>query len=112
MHSSEPTEKELLKQVLAPLLEDFNYWFSRCVSLLESETMPFLSSDEQGNLLQKIKQAQDEVQTSILLFKVTEGQVGIDTKILMSWHQLVAQCWQIARKWRTTNEQLTMDNDQ
>lgn len=102
MHSSESTEKELLKKVLLPLLEDFTHWFSRSSTLLESETMPFLSSDEQGNLLNRIKQAQAEVQTATMLFKMTEA--GIDTKVLIPWHKLVGECWQVSRQWRTIRE--------
>lgn len=104
MHSSESTEKELLKKVLLPLLEDFTYWFSRSSTLLESETMPFLSPDEQGSLLNRLKQAQAEVQTATMLFKVTDGQAGIDTKVLIPWHKLVGECWQVSRKWRTIHE--------
>lgn len=104
MHSSESTEKELLKKVLLPLLEDFTYWFSRSSALLESETMPFLSPDEQGNLLRRIKQAQGEVQTATMLFKVTDGQAGVDTKVLMPWHKLVSECWYVTRQWRTIHE--------
>lgn len=104
MQSSESTEKELLKKVLLPLLEDFTYWFSRSSSLLESETMPFLSPDEQGNLLNRIKQAQDEVQSATVLFKVTDYQVGIDTKVLIPWHKLVGECWQVTRRWRSLHQ--------
>ena len=33
MSTEQPTEKELLKSVLEPLLEDFQYWFGRSRSL-------------------------------------------------------------------------------
>lgn len=104
MHSSEPTEKELLKQILEPLLEDFDYWFSRSSSLLESETMPFLSTDEQQDLIQRIKQAQGEVKTAQMLFKITDGQAGIDTQVLVPWHKLVGECWNIFRRWRLAQQ--------
>lgn len=100
MQPSQPTEKELLKTILVPLLEDFQYWFSRSHSLLESEKMPFLSENEQNQLLARLKQAQKEVETAKILFHATDGQAGVDTKVLLPWHQLVAQCWDIARKWR------------
>ena len=100
MHSSESSEKELLKKILEPLLEDFIYWFSRSSSLLESHTMPFLSKDEQNDLLERVRQAQKEVQTASMLFKMTDGKVGIDTQVLVPWHRLVNECWQVARKWR------------
>ena len=61
MSPQQPTEKELLETVLEPLLEDIQYWFSRSRSLLESESMPFLSQSEQAQLLKKIKDNQQEV---------------------------------------------------
>ncbi len=100
MQPSQPTEKELLEKVLAPLLEDFQYWFSSSKSLLESQRITFLSEEEQNNLITRIKNSQEEVKTASMLFKVTDGQAGIDTKVLMLWHQLVAECWTVARKWR------------
>ena len=102
---SKPNEKEILEQVLAPLFEDFQYWFTRSSSLLESETMPFLSTEEQENLLARLKQAQAEVQAASILFKATDGQAGVETKALLPWHQLVAECWSIARKWREAKQQ-------
>lgn len=104
MNPSQPTEKELLKKLLQPLLEDFDYWFSRSRSFLESETIDFLSSEEQEDLLTRIRQSQQEVQTTKMLFEATDGQVGIDTKILMPWHQLVAECWSVAQKWRSEQQ--------
>lgn len=99
MQPSQPTEKELLRKILLPLLEDFKYWFSRSSSLLESENMPFLSQEEQMGLLNRLKQAQGEVETARMLFNVTDGQAGVDTRVLLPWHQLVAECWDVARRW-------------
>ena len=104
MSSKQPTEKELLKQVLEPLLDDFQYWFSRSLTLLESERLPFYSEPEQAEFLEKIKLAQKEVNTAKMLFQATDGEAGIDPKMLMPWHQLVAQCWDIARRWRQFKE--------
>jgi hypothetical protein len=103
MSSEQPKERELLKTVLEPLLEDFQYWFARTSSLLESTQMSFLSEGEQTQLLTRIQQSQQEVSTAQMLFKATDGRAGIDSKVLLPWHQLVAQCWQIAQKWRAIN---------
>ena len=105
MSTEQPTEKELLKTVLEPLLDDFQYWFERSRNLLESETMPFLESQEQAQLLAKIIQSQREVSTAQMLFQATGGSTGIDSKMLLPWHQLVAQCWNVAQKWRETKNQ-------
>ena len=100
MSTEQPTEKELLKTILEPLLEDFQYWFERSLSLLKSEQMPFFTDREQAQTLEKITLALQEVQTSQMLFQATSGAAGIDSKMLFSWHQLVAECWNIAKKWR------------
>ncbi|MEL6927569.1 MAG: DUF2605 domain-containing protein [Cyanobacteria bacterium J06600_6] len=100
MSTEQPTEKELLKTVLEPLLEDFQYWFGRSRTLLESEQMPFFTTQEQTDFLDRLVYAQQEVQTAQMLFKATDGLAGIDSKMLLPWHQLVAECWNIARKRR------------
>ena len=100
MSTDRPTEKELLKTVLEPLLEDFQYWFERSRSLLESERMSFFSDEEQAQLLARIVRSQQEVQTAKMLFEATDGSAGIDSKMLLPWHQLVAECWNVARKRR------------
>ena len=98
MSTEQPTEKELLKTILEPLLEDFQYWFERSLSLLRSEQMPFFTESEQAQTEERIALALQEVQTSQMLFKATDGAAGIDSKILHYWHQLVAECWSIARR--------------
>jgi hypothetical protein len=103
MQSSQPSEKQLLKEILQPLLDDFEYWFSRSRSLLESERLSFLSVEEQNNLLERIKRSQEEVKTASMLFKITEA--GIDTKVLFPWHKLVSECWGVANKWRHLKNQ-------
>ena len=102
MSAEQPTEKELLKTVLEPLLEDFLYWFGRSRTLLESEQMSFMTTGEQSELLARIIQSQQEVQTAKMLFEATEESAGIDSKMLIPWHQLVAECWDVSRRRRTT----------
>ncbi len=101
MSNSHPNKHELLKTILEPLLEDFQYWFSLSSTLLESERISFLSPQEQAELLRRVKHNQREVSTAQMLFQATGGQAGIDSAMLMPWHRLVAECWQVARRWRS-----------
>ena len=101
MNQSQPSEQDLLKSVLQPLLEDFQYWFSRSRSLLESEDITFLSDQQQSELLERVKTAQQEVSTAQMLFQVTDGKVGIETATLVPWHRLVSECWQVGMRWRS-----------
>jgi Protein of unknown function (DUF2605) len=101
MQDSNLPGTELLKAVLQPLLEDFEYWFARSRNFLEAERLSFMSEQEQSDLLLRIKQAQEELHTAKMLFTATEGQVGIDMATLMPWHQLVAECWNVATRFRS-----------
>ena len=100
MLSPSLSDSGLLKSVLEPLLEDFQFWFSRAKKLLESENITFMSDQEQNALLERVNTAQKEVSAAQILFKATDGTVGIDTPTLVPWHQLVAECWQVSMRWR------------
>jgi Protein of unknown function (DUF2605) len=100
MRDSNVPEPELLKTVLQPLLEDFQYWFARSRDFLEAEQLSFMSDQEQSDLLGRVKHAQEEVNTAKMLFVATEAQVGIDMATLMPWHQLVTECWKVAMRFR------------
>lgn len=93
-------EPELLKTLLEPLLEDFQYWFERSRSRLENSQIHFLEPEKQADLLERVKQTQQEVSATQSLFKATNGQVGVEASTLMTWHQLVAECWQVMLRFR------------
>ncbi len=92
---------DLLKTVLEPLLEDFQYWFSRSRHLLDTEEISFLDPQNQADLLARVIQAQQEVGTAQMLVKVTDGQAGVEMAVLMPWHQLLTECWRIAIRFRS-----------
>ncbi|MGF1486828.1 MAG: DUF2605 domain-containing protein [Prochloraceae cyanobacterium] len=96
----QPKENELLKNVLEPLLEDFQYWFARSRSLIESEQLTFLSAQEKRQLLDRIKKTQQEVSATQMLFKATDGKAGVDPQTLIPWHQLVVESWEVSKRWR------------
>jgi len=101
MFNSNLPEPDLLKTVLEPLLDDFQYWFSRSRTLLETETLSFLSPADHAALLDRVIQTQQEVSTVQTLLKVTNGQAGVDTSVLVTWHHLVTECWQVSMKLRS-----------
>jgi Protein of unknown function (DUF2605) len=100
MPPSHPSEQDLLKTILQPLLEDFSYWFARSISLLESEQITFLSESEQNELLAKVKNAAQEVSVAQMLFNATDGQVGIEPSTMLTWHRIVGECWRVATLFR------------
>ena len=104
MRDSNLPEPELLKAVLQPLLEDFQYWFARSRDFLETERLSFMSHEEQADLLLRVKLAQEKVNTAKMLFAATDGQVGIEMETLMPWHQLVTECWKVTMRFRQERE--------
>ncbi|MDJ0724651.1 MAG: DUF2605 domain-containing protein [Prochloraceae cyanobacterium] len=100
MLPSQPKENELLKTILEPLLEDFQYWFKNSRSLLETEQLTFLSEREKAELLDRIKKTQQEVRATQMLFKATDGKAGVDPRTLIPWHHLVVQSWEVSKRWR------------
>jgi hypothetical protein len=95
-------DSDLLKTVLQPLLEDFQYWFGRSHDLLTTEEISFMSREQQADLLARVRYAQEEVNTAKMLLAATDGQAGVDMATLMPWHKLVHECWQVAMRHRQT----------
>lgn len=96
-----PGQTTLLAQVLSPLLDDFQYWFQRSLTLLEQGPLQGTSAEDQARLLDRLRQAMAETQTAASLLAVTDGQVGVDPAQVMTWHTLVAECWVVARRHRS-----------
>ncbi|MBG0744048.1 MAG: DUF2605 domain-containing protein [Cylindrospermopsis raciborskii KL1] len=100
MSESNLSASQLLQSLLEPLLEDFEYWFARSQQLLENEKISFMTEQEQSDLLDRVKQAQLEVNTSKMLFNATGKQVGLDMATLAPWHQLLGECWRVGMRYR------------
>lgn len=90
----------LLSQVLQPLLEDFQYWFDRSLTLLNQGPLHGLTPDHQAELKARLRTALSETQTASALLAATDGQVGVDPIQVRHWHTLVAECWAVARRHR------------
>ncbi len=104
MSPSQPSEQELLQNILQPLLTDFEYWFSRSIELLTNQRISFLSASEQSDLLGRVEHAQQEVKVSQMLFQATGQQVGIEPRQMLVWHKLVSECWQVSMQFRQSQQ--------
>lgn len=91
-------DPELLKTLLAPLLDDFDYWFSRSQVLLESERLEFMAIEEQQRLLKRVLESLGAVRTMRSLMSATHA--GVEMAVLMEWHRLVHECWGVSMKHR------------
>ncbi len=90
----------MLKSILEPLLADFQSSLEKARSLLETESISFLSPQAQLDLTTRVQQAQKEVQTAQILLDATNGQVGVEMSVLIPWHRLLIECWQVAMRHR------------
>jgi Protein of unknown function (DUF2605) len=103
MYPTDLPDPDLLKTLFEPLLEDFLYWLGRTKSLLLEEEIDFLGTEAQADLLGRVEQALQEIQATQSLFRATDGQAGVDSTVVMNWHKLVAECWQVSVQFRTAN---------
>jgi Protein of unknown function (DUF2605) len=101
---SQPSEQELLQTILQPLLVDFDYWFSQSHELLEREQIAFLSPVAQAELLDRVKQAKQEVTVAKLLFQAVDGQAGIEPSQMVAWHKIVTECWHVSMQLRQSKQ--------
>ena len=105
MKPDDPTELTLLKSILEPLLEDFIYWFERAQVFIEKEELTFLTPEEKRSLLQRFRDSEQEVKTARALYQATDGRAGVEASIMVPWHNLVAEYWQLASQWRQLQSQ-------
>jgi len=101
--STPPEDTDLLKSVLPPLLNDFQHWFGRTISMLENQTVGFLTPTQQSDLLTRVRTAQQQVSASQALSSATGSQAGIEMPVVMGWHKLVHECWGVAIRLRKEN---------
>ena len=104
MSTSQPSEQELLQNILQPLLTDFEYWFSKSVDLLDGAQIPFLTQQAQADLLARVKLARGEVSVAQMLFTAIDGQVGVEPSQMLAWHEIVTECWQVSRQLRQSQQ--------
>ncbi|MGJ3251740.1 MAG: DUF2605 domain-containing protein [Elainellaceae cyanobacterium] len=100
MLSPDSPERDLLEDLLKPLLEDFQNWFARVQLLLETELMPFFNTEQQADFLALVEQAYQEVRAAQMLMEATDYRVGVELSLLWAWHQLATECWQLAVRFR------------
>lgn len=96
MQNPNLSESELLKSLLEPLLDDFQVWFSSARTLLTTKELIALGTEKQADLLARVIQAQQEVTAAQSLLQATDCQVGVEASVLVTWHQLVTEYWQIS----------------
>jgi hypothetical protein len=95
--SNPQPHQPIAQAVLAPLLDDFQYWFSETATLLQSTQADCLETGAREALAAQVAAAQQEVATTRTLMLATDGHAGVAIEVVGQWHQLVGKCWQTAR---------------
>ena len=100
-----PDSKQLLQELLTPLLEDFHYWFGKSITLLEDNRIEFLSQTEQADLLERVRAALRELQSAEQLYNLSDMSVGVDPKLVVKWHRLLLECGGVGQQFRRLQAQ-------
>mgnify|MGYP005849658181 CR=1 FL=1 len=103
---SSSAEIELMQSLLEPLLEDFRYWFTRSLDLLEKEHLSFMTADTQAEFTEKIRSIIGEVNAASSLFQVSGKQVGVDVASITSWHRALMECQAMGMQYRQSRQTL------
>jgi len=93
-------DTEVLKYILEPLLEDFDYWFGRSLLLLEKEEINFLTEPQKTDLVARIIDTLQAVKTAKMMYKLSGEQVGVEVQAMMPWHNLLMECQAVGMKFR------------
>jgi hypothetical protein len=87
---------ELLEQVLAPLLEDFQQSFSRGLVLLDHCPERVLAAPGRGALRQRLDQALAELAAARALRQAAPAPMALEMATIAPWHQLVMEVWSLS----------------
>lgn len=93
-------DSEVLKYILEPLLEDFDYWFGRSLLLLEEEEINFLTESQKTDLISRVTNTLQAVKTAKMMYKLSGEQVGVEVQAMMPWHNLLMECQAVGMKFR------------
>lgn len=87
---------DLLEQVLAPLLDDFQQSFERGLVLLEHCPDRVLPEPERAELKRRLDRAQAELAAARALRQATPTPMALEMATIAPWHQLVLELWSLS----------------
>jgi len=87
---------DLLEQVLAPLLDDFQQSFSLGQVLLAHCPDRVLSEVERAELKARLDRAQAELAAARALRQAAPTPMALEMATIAPWHQLVLEVWSLS----------------
>jgi hypothetical protein len=87
---------ELLEQVLAPLLDDFQQSFSRGQMLLQHCPDRVLPEAGRSELKDRLDRAQAELAAARALRQAAPTPMALEMATIAPWHQLVLEVWSLS----------------
>jgi len=87
---------DLLEQVLAPLLDDFQQSFSRGQVLLAHCPDRVLSEVERAELKARLDRAQAELAAARALRQAAPTPMALEMATIAPWHKLVLEVWSLS----------------
>ena len=87
---------ELLEQVLAPLLDDFQQSFQRGLVLLQHCPDRVLEEAGRSELKERLDRAQAELAAARALRQAAPTPMALEMATIAPWHQLVLEVWSLS----------------
>lgn len=87
---------ELLEQLLAPLLDDFQQSFSRGQVLLQHCPDRVLAEADRSELQERLNRAQAELAAARALRQAAPSPMALEMATIAPWHRLVLEVWSLS----------------
>ena len=87
---------ELLEQVLAPLLDDFQQSFQRGLLLLQHCPDRVLPEAKRSELKDRLDRAKAELAAARALRQAAPTPMALEMATIAPWHQLVLEVWSLS----------------
>jgi hypothetical protein len=91
---------ELLEQVLAPLLNDFQQSFQRGLVLLPHCPDRVMAEAGRTGLKERLERAQAELAAARALRQAAPTPMALEMATIAPWHQLVLEVWSLSAAMR------------
>jgi hypothetical protein len=93
---SDQEPAQLLDQLLQSLFDDFSFWFSRGLVLLEHTPDKLLPPSEQRALRQKLEEALQAIAATRSLRAACSTPMAVDMDAMAPWHRLMMRVWNLS----------------
>lgn len=101
-----PESGELLDHLLDSLFDDFSFWFSRGLVLLDHAPTRLMPPADQADLRRSLEEALRAISATRSMRAVCPTPVAVDLEVMAPWHRLMMRVWNLSATLRVAGVEL------